>query len=227
MAVSLTHATVAAGTNNGNGEIAKEQWNEAHTLSMASQRVLGRTTSGTGAAEELKGMWVEVSRASPSSSASVEFTGIDSTADEWAVAYYNVLPATDGDQLMMYTSTNGGSSYDTGASDYSWTYVGHDGTTTNSADQTSDLIPVNGYFLTGNVAGEGASGNVILYTPSAAAPCRIRFEYSVISSSTLNKLFTGFGHAQRLASADVDAIKFAFFTGNIASGTFALLKRLK
>lgn len=53
MAVSLTHTTVAVGTNAGNGEIAKEQWNENHTLTMAADRILGRTTAGAGAVEEI------------------------------------------------------------------------------------------------------------------------------------------------------------------------------
>ena len=53
MAVSLTHTTVATGTDAGNGEVAKAEWNEAHTLSMATARLLGRTTGGAGAAEEI------------------------------------------------------------------------------------------------------------------------------------------------------------------------------
>jgi hypothetical protein len=53
MAISLTHTTVAVGTDAGNGEIGKAQWNEAHTLTMATGNLLGRSTSGTGAAEEI------------------------------------------------------------------------------------------------------------------------------------------------------------------------------
>lgn len=53
MAVSLTHTTVAAGTDAGNGEIAKAEWNENHTLTMATSRLLGRTTAGAGAVEEI------------------------------------------------------------------------------------------------------------------------------------------------------------------------------
>jgi hypothetical protein len=53
MAVSLKHTTVAVGTNAGNGEIAKEEWNEEHTLTLATARLLGRTTAGTGVAEEI------------------------------------------------------------------------------------------------------------------------------------------------------------------------------
>lgn len=51
--VTVTHATQASGTDAGNGEIAKAQWNEAHTLSQATATILGRVSSGTGATEEL------------------------------------------------------------------------------------------------------------------------------------------------------------------------------
>lgn len=53
MAVSLKHTTQAVGTDAGNGEIRKAQWNEEHTLSLATGKLLGRSTAGTGAAEEI------------------------------------------------------------------------------------------------------------------------------------------------------------------------------
>ena len=53
MPISLKHTTQAVGTDAGNGEIRKAQWNEEHTLTLATARLLGRTTSGTGAAEEI------------------------------------------------------------------------------------------------------------------------------------------------------------------------------
>jgi len=53
MAVSLTHTTVAVGTEAGNGEIGKTEWNENHTLTCATSRLLGRTTAGTGEVEEI------------------------------------------------------------------------------------------------------------------------------------------------------------------------------
>lgn len=53
MAVSLKHTTQAAGTDAGNGEIRKLQWNEEHTLTLATGKLLGRSTAGTGAAEEI------------------------------------------------------------------------------------------------------------------------------------------------------------------------------
>lgn len=53
MAVSLTHTTVAVGTDAGNGEIARAEWNEEHTLTMGTGKLLGRTTAGSGAVEEI------------------------------------------------------------------------------------------------------------------------------------------------------------------------------
>lgn len=53
MAIEVKHATTAVGTDAGNGEIAKTQWNEAHAINMATARMLGRSTAGAGAAEEI------------------------------------------------------------------------------------------------------------------------------------------------------------------------------
>ena len=53
MAIEVKHSTQAAGTDAGNGEIRKAQWNESHTLNMASASLLGRSTAGAGAAEEI------------------------------------------------------------------------------------------------------------------------------------------------------------------------------
>jgi hypothetical protein len=53
MAVSLKHTTEAVGTDAGNGEIRKAQWNEEHALTLATARLLGRTTAGAGVVEEI------------------------------------------------------------------------------------------------------------------------------------------------------------------------------
>lgn len=53
MAIQVIHTTQATGTDAGNGEIRKAQWNEAHTFSMDSGKLLGRSTAGTGTAEEI------------------------------------------------------------------------------------------------------------------------------------------------------------------------------
>lgn len=53
MTISFKHTTQAVGTDAGNGEIRKAQWNEEHSLTMAANFILGRATAGTGAVEEI------------------------------------------------------------------------------------------------------------------------------------------------------------------------------
>jgi hypothetical protein len=53
MAIQVVHATVATGTDAGNGEIRKAQWNESHTINMDTGKLLGRSSAGTGAVQEI------------------------------------------------------------------------------------------------------------------------------------------------------------------------------
>lgn len=54
MTLSLTHAFVSPIADEGDaGLVGPDEWNAGHTLTMATARLLGRTTAGTGAVEEL------------------------------------------------------------------------------------------------------------------------------------------------------------------------------
>jgi len=53
MALSLLHATLATGTDAGNGDIHKAEWNQEHAIVMATNSLLGRSTAGTGSVEEI------------------------------------------------------------------------------------------------------------------------------------------------------------------------------
>jgi hypothetical protein len=55
-----------------------------------------------------------------SSSASIEFTDLSSTYSMYKVIIYNFVPVTDEANFYMRTSTNNGTSFDSGVSDYSW-----------------------------------------------------------------------------------------------------------
>jgi len=58
--------------------------------------------------------------------ATVDFTtGIDSTYDNYIILMHDVVPATDNVDLWLRMDTNGGASFDAGASDYAWTNVGN------------------------------------------------------------------------------------------------------
>lgn len=130
-------------------------------------------------------------------------------------------PATDGARLWLRTSTDGGSSFSAGASDYAYgTYYdipeldqGAEG------DQTLSQIVMTEDV--GNVAAEACQVEIMIYDPfNAAVHTKARFE------SMCRRTNGGFamtrGAGQRNAAEDVDAVRLMFSAGNITSGTWAL-----
>jgi len=54
MAVSLKHAFASAKSDGADSTLVQpSNWNAEHSLQLATNRLLGRTTAGTGAAEEI------------------------------------------------------------------------------------------------------------------------------------------------------------------------------
>lgn len=109
------------------GEVTPSRWNQGSQITMATDRLLGRTTAGTGAVEELTrtqaahaGAWVELSRQVVSSTVSaVDFTSvITSDYDEYELVMYNIgidLPSNTYGGAVLRVSTNNGSSWVTTA----------------------------------------------------------------------------------------------------------------
>lgn len=255
MAVSLTHTTVAVGTNAGNGEIAKAQWNEGHTLSMATARLLGRTTSGTGAAEEISvgsgltlssgsltatagaGSWVEISRATASNSATIDFTGLSTTYDDYMVAIYNAIPVSDA-YLYLRTSTNNGSSYSSGASDYGWALGGSYGynnaaVAANESLTEDSVIKLGPRFAASSVANDGGISACVYITRPASGSKRFTCfsqssaVYADEGTPALSYVYATISSGFTYSTTAVNAIRFLFSTGNVSSGTFVLLGRKK
>jgi hypothetical protein len=158
---------------------------------------------------------------------------IDFTLTKWLQLYdrfeidlEDILPATNNVAFALRTSSNGGSSYDAGGSDYGWTAVR---VTTDAQDRRSDS---NNSQITladndvnnglSNVAGESLAGKVVLHNPHAATFTKVTWDAGYFSDSTSTFMARVSGFGARLASADVDAIRFFTSSGNIASGSFRL-----
>lgn len=156
-----------------------------------------------------------------SASASLNFTNfVDSEFDDYFVILEKILPATDGSLLRMRTSTNGGSSYDSGASDYHYSRGGTSaaGSGTN-ANATSSGIELTSSV--GNAANEvGVSGRLEFCNPQDAAYFGVNFAVRWIDTGTIPLDMTGCGY--RMAAADVDAFQILFSSGNITSGSAKL-----
>jgi hypothetical protein len=191
--------------------------------SLATQSgTFSGTSSGTNTGDQTL-EWVLVSTASPSGVASVEFTGL-STAKRYKVEIENLVCANNQVQLLMRTSTNNGSSYDSGASDYR---VANTHTAGDYAANGSS-IPLINYSLVGGFQGNGAGysldGELILVNPSNSTLYK-KMYYTMAWDDTGGNIERLTGSAQRKSTADIDAIQFYYSSGNITSGTLRLYSK--
>jgi len=155
-----------------------------------------------------------------SSAATYNFTAVNASSyDSYLMQLNNVIPATDNVHLFLRTSTDGGSSYDSG-SDYKW-YVQAKGSnyyvsTDNEIRLTADGGGTN--ETVGSAANEdGVCGQVWFHTPHTTKRTTVSFEMAGFSASGEGLAIQGFG--ARLSSADVDAWQLLFSSGDIESGT--------
>lgn len=222
----------------------------------ATDRVLGRTSSGAGVVEEIATTgsgnvvratsptlttpvlgtpssgnlssctgkdWDKISEQTASNTASIDFTGLSSAYREYELVYSGVVPITDGAHLLLRTSTNNGSSYDSGASDYRWCGWavldnGGSGVGNSGGDTAIRLIQ-----SVDNASTSMTGGVAVLLNPSAAQYFGVTNICSYWNSGGVTGFFNSQG--QRVTAADVDAIRILFSTGNISTGTFTLYGR--
>jgi hypothetical protein len=160
---------------------------------------------------------VFISSATISTDAAIDFTGISSTYDEYEFHLLNVIPTNDGQNIVVRTSTNGGSSYDSGASDYSTQYISSVSTTVASFGAATTTGITLGPGGIGSATNEmGLSCVLRLIRPSEATYTRIDYAGGDVDSSGVLRTFQGAG--QRLSAADVDAVRFLASAGNLQSG---------
>jgi len=167
----------------------------------------------------LPSSWQLISTATASVSAYISFTGLSSTYKLYRVVIQNYVPNDDATSLWLRTSTNGGSTYDDGASDYKYGQIYSAGSSAYVTGTTSTTnIPLCGSCGTGT--GESRSGYVDINTPSNASRCWINSSIYGLNSTPATGL--NFVYGCRDTAADVDAIRFLSSSGDMASGTFTL-----
>jgi hypothetical protein len=138
--------------------------------------------------------------------ASVDFTGFDAAQyNSYEIELINVVPVNDSVLASLRTSSDGGSTYDSGASDYQYT------TTTGSS-----IILLNSN-LGSNAGEDGISGVVRISGPDLAKKTIMTYQFGGFNSS--GSLSGVSSYAARLSSTDVDGVQFYFSAGNIESGT--------
>ena len=195
---------------------------DASGTPSASTVLLGNGTWGSGSPLEF------VSSTTASDSASVALTGIDNSADTWMVLAEGVNPATDGKQPWIRTSNDTSShSYDSGASDYAWSFISAYGSSTTVYQKfdiaDSEIQMGQDPLYPGNDATSAWSAKVFIHNPADTTYHTI-ITYDYTGQATDQSSQRVIGSGQRKAAEAVTAIQFLMESGNIDSGKFSLFK---
>mgnify|MGYP003132114491 CR=1 FL=1 len=162
------------------------------------------------------GVWEFVSTAAITAVANLNVTGIAAGYD-YLIQLEAICPTTDSNWLAMRVSTDGGSSYLSGASDYFWANL------FNSINDAADSeIEINGSTNRwGNDAGNQSLISIDLINPGGTGEGMMAkwiggFEHDGSPPTPLS--FEGFGCYVAAATA-VDAVQFGWMT-NYGTDTF-------
>jgi len=167
-----------------------------------------------------------ITTATASSDATIEFTsGIDSTYKRYIIEMIDVVPATDDAVISARISTDGGSTWKSGSSDYKyvilWAY--ESGGPAHSYDRDNDRMvisrPSSGGL--GNASGESFSGSLRCTDP-ASSSVEQGFYWDAVYTQSDGNLCVLSGGGLYDTPAAIDGIQFLMSTGNISSGIFKL-----
>jgi hypothetical protein len=146
------------------------------------------------------------------------FRGVRITLD-------NVIPSSDEVYLMLRTSSDGGSTFDSGASDYDQITSGLDNIQ-EASDSRSSLSAV--YLTTfeldeavgSSTFEDGVSGDVEVFGHGLSRRTHVRGNVAYYAAD--GKLNQNSVWAFRTQQAAVDAVRLSFDTGNLESGTITV-----
>jgi len=212
--------TLAEDTDNGTNKVtitAPQSISSDYTLTLPS------VTGTIALTSDITNTVVLLGTQTASNSASLAFTSlISATYDEYIFVIQNIIPATDGADFYLRTSTNNGSSYDAAGSDYA--YAGSravSGSVSNTVSQSSSAGQILIAESLGNATGENCNGKVTLFNPLNATVYKcVKYAMGYYSSAPDARVLDGAGY--RLAVADIDAVQFLMSSGNITSGVIRM-----
>jgi hypothetical protein len=149
--------------------------------------------------------------------ASIDLTGFDASLyTSYEIELMNLEAASDPVFLNLRTSTDGGSTYDSGGSDYGYIFRGVDG---QGTDLSGQALSNSFAILASTVDGgnSGVSGVIRLSGPGLAKRTRGVYNFAYTRSfSIIAQVYGGF---ERNSNADVDGVRIYFSSGNVSGGT--------
>ena len=187
----------------------------------------GRHT-GLVKASSAGGTWNLIETLTASSSATLDFTsGIDDTYDEYIFRFISMHPATDGVQLTVNFTIDGGSNWNvTKTTTYFLTRNDEDdGGNELSYKSTLDLAQSTAHQMldvdTSNDADHANSGYLHLFNPSSTVFVKHFISVSnntQTGDSAMTHYVAGYGNT----TSAIDGVQFKFNSGNIDAGTISL-----
>lgn len=175
------------------------------------------------------GALVLLASLSAAASASLDFTArnaggqsgalFQSDFDEYLVEFVGLQPATDSVGIRMRMSTDGGSSWASGASDYRWSFMAYgSGGPGNTNSTAATFIELIGFANLTNTVERPLNGFVRVFNPLSSAAYKMVGGHFPYWDATPT-LVTGELVGAYQSTTAVNAIQFFCSSGNITTGT--------
>ncbi len=186
------------------------------------------TSNGTGAAPSFQaasgGVWTLIQSQTASNQASVDFTSGLTSSYKLFKLYITGLQCviSGGSYVKILCSTNGGSTYDTGANySFNTQYYGSDASNDwTRATSANDLKWLHNAVPSSLTSTDTGSSEILITGLSSSAQYK---QFRCISSTNIGSIMFEFnsGGSYNVATA-VNAFRISHSTGNIFLGTFSL-----
>lgn len=174
------------------------------------------------------GAWQYITTVNASNQSTVEFIGLTTTYIAYKILIYCIVPVTSGTYLQARTSSDNGTTYDSGSNNYGFASIYANDT------GTAALNGIGGSTYTSiQIAPSGIGGNMVnttmgnlfeitLFDPGTSYINNGPFFEGFYNTVTASSGYVISGGGSRNAAQVNNAIQFFMNSGNINSGTFKL-----
>lgn len=195
-------------------------WMLTENVADVTAEVPGTSVKWLDISPPAAGSMTFISAASASASSSIDFT-LTAGYDEYEIHMLDVISGTNNVAAYLRTSTDGGSTFDSGASDYNYqTMTGFFTSVGAQSSVGSSFIALQSTYNLANISTSSFNCFIKIINPSEARYTSVVFTFGQYGASSGQSTGSGFG--QRLSASSVDAVRIILSSGNIASGLFAL-----
>jgi len=152
-----------------------------------------------------------------SSSATIDFTSVTGYTN-YLIIFDNVLPATNNVDLMLRVSTNSGSSWNAGATDYGYQTFTAAGTGTAATNVSGNSVILVSATWANSTRG---SGVIYIYNPGSGTATNVSCQsfYEDQAKATYRYYLSA---GRTTFTTAVNGIRLLFSSGNISTGQFKL-----